>query len=140
MRLRWAKSISTFFRRFCAVTLNSDAVHWRAKSLTISYFSRWTARASELGQHFCFNVHPVQSDFSARCATNVTRQNRSKILRLLRDYEAHIEIAYIEVGPEQLYRHNRDRPDAVPAAVIDHLAKKLEPPEAWEAHRLIGNV
>jgi len=59
MRLRWAKSISTFFRRFCAVTLNSDAVHWRAKSRTISYFSRWTARASELGQHFSFNAHPV---------------------------------------------------------------------------------
>ena len=38
MRLRWAKSISTFFRRFCAVTLNSDAVHWRAKSRTISHF------------------------------------------------------------------------------------------------------
>lgn len=30
-------------------------------------------------------------------ATNVTRQNRSKVLRLLRDYRAHIEIVYIEV-------------------------------------------
>ena len=73
-------------------------------------------------------------------ATNVTRQNRSKIFRLLRDYGAHIEIAYVEVGPEQLYRQNRGRPDAVPDAVIDHLAKKLEPPEAWEAHRIIGDV
>ena len=66
MRLRCANSISTFLRRPCAFGLNSDAVHWRAKSLTISYFSRWTARASELGQHFSFSSHPVQSDFSAR--------------------------------------------------------------------------
>lgn len=73
-------------------------------------------------------------------ATNVTRQNRARILRLLRDYDAHIEIAYVEVGPEQLYRQNRDRPDSVPDTVIDHLAKKLEPPEAWEAHRIVGNV
>ncbi|WP_283401468.1 AAA family ATPase [Aliiroseovarius halocynthiae] len=73
-------------------------------------------------------------------ATNVTRQNRSKILRLLRDYDAYIEIAYVEVGPEQLHQQNRGRSDAVPDAVIDHLAKKLEPPETWEAHRIIGDV
>ncbi|MBW4707234.1 ATP-binding protein [Roseobacter sp. YSTF-M11] len=52
-------------------------------------------------------------------AANVTWRNRSKILRLLRDYGAHIEIACIEAGSEQLYRNNRDRPDAV----FDHLAK-----------------
>ncbi|WP_170328694.1 AAA family ATPase [Ruegeria arenilitoris] len=69
-------------------------------------------------------------------ATNVTRQNRSRILRLLRDYNARIEIVYLEVDPEQLSQQNRNRPDAVPDAVIDHLAKKLEPPEAWEAHRV----
>ncbi|MEO1314156.1 MAG: AAA family ATPase [Pseudomonadota bacterium] len=70
-------------------------------------------------------------------ATNVTRQNRSKVLRLLRDYGARIEIAYIEVGPHHLYRQNRDRPDAVPDAVIDHLARKLEPPQLWEAHDVL---
>jgi putative nucleotidyltransferase with HDIG domain len=67
-------------------------------------------------------------------ATNVTRQNRSKVLRLLRDYGARIEIVYVEVSPNQLRRQNRDRPDAVPDAVIDHLARKLEPPKMWEAH------
>ncbi|PJI91269.1 putative kinase [Yoonia maricola] len=69
-------------------------------------------------------------------ATNVTRQNRSKVLRLLRDYSARIEIVYVEVSPDQLRRQNRDRPDAVPDAVIDHLAHKLEPPEMWEAHQV----
>ena len=70
-------------------------------------------------------------------ATNVTRQNRSKVLRLLRDYGARIEIVYVEVGPDQLRRQNADRPDAVPEAVIQHLSRKLEPPEAWEGHQLL---
>ncbi len=69
-------------------------------------------------------------------ATNVTRLNRSKVLRLLRDYGARIEIVYVEVSPTQLRRQNRDRPDAVPEAVLDHLARKLEPPEIWEAHQV----
>ncbi|MEM6694606.1 MAG: AAA family ATPase [Pseudomonadota bacterium] len=69
-------------------------------------------------------------------ATNVTRQNRSRVLRLLRDYRARIEIVYLEVSPEQLRLQNRDRPDAVPDAVIAHLAKKLEPPQSWEAHEV----
>lgn len=70
-------------------------------------------------------------------ATNVTRQNRSKVLRLLRDYGAKIELVYVEVGPERLIWQNQNRPDAVPNAVLDHLARKLEPPEAWEAHLII---
>lgn len=69
-------------------------------------------------------------------ATNVTRQNRSRVLRLLRDYGAHIELVYVEVPPDSLASQNRNRPDAVPDAVLDHLAAKLEPPEAWEAHRV----
>lgn len=73
-------------------------------------------------------------------ATNVTRQNRSKVLRLLRDYNAYIEIVYVEVGPDLLYRQNRDRSGVVPDVVIDRLARKLEPPEAWEAHSIIGPV
>lgn len=69
-------------------------------------------------------------------ATNVTRQNRLRVLRLLRDYNAHIEIVYVEVPPEQLYRQNQEREDAVPVNVIEHLVRKLEPPEKWEAHRV----
>ncbi|UWQ24115.1 AAA family ATPase [Leisingera aquaemixtae] len=69
-------------------------------------------------------------------ATNVTRQNRSRVLRLLRGYAARVEIVYLEPGPDQLQRQNQDRPDAVPDAVIDHLSKKLEPPQIWEAHKV----
>ncbi|MEM1047856.1 MAG: AAA family ATPase [Pseudomonadota bacterium] len=73
-------------------------------------------------------------------ATNVTRQNRARVLRLFRDYAARIELVYLEPAPDRLYRQNRDRPDAVPDAVIDHLAAKLEPPEEWEAHDVIRVV
>ncbi|MGH1415122.1 MAG: AAA family ATPase [Pelagimonas sp.] len=69
--------------------------------------------------------------------TNVTRQNRAKVLRLLRDYGARIDLVYIEPAPDQLLRQNKDRPDAVPEAVITHLARKLEPPQTWEAHRVM---
>lgn len=71
-------------------------------------------------------------------ATNVTRLNRSKVVRLLRDYDAKIEIVYVEVLPDQLRRQNKDRPDAVPEGVLDHLARKLEPPETWEAHQVLA--
>lgn len=71
-------------------------------------------------------------------ATNVTRLNRSKVLRLLRDYDAKIEIVYVEVVPDQLRRQNKDRPDAVPEGVLNHLARKLEPPETWEAHKVLA--
>lgn len=69
-------------------------------------------------------------------ATNVTRQNRSRVLRLLRDYGARIEIVYLEVSPDQLRSQNRNRSDAVPDAVIAHLSRKLEPPQLWEAHEV----
>lgn len=69
-------------------------------------------------------------------ATNVTRQNRSKILRLLRDYGAKIQIIYLEVSPDRLYYQNRQRPDQVPVTVIDHLSKKMEPPQLCEAHSI----
>lgn len=69
-------------------------------------------------------------------ATNVTRQIRAKVLRLLLDYGARVEIVYIEVLPDLLGKQNRSREDAVPQAAIDHLVRKLEPPQAWEAHTL----
>ncbi len=67
-------------------------------------------------------------------ATNVTRQTRGKLLRLLRDYNARIELVYLEAGPDRIYQQNGQRADAVPEAVIDHLLRKLEPPDRTEAH------
>ena len=67
-------------------------------------------------------------------ATNVTRQTRSRVLSLLRDYGARIHIVYIEVSPDQLRQQNKDRTATVPDNVITHLSRKLEPPDASEGH------
>ena len=66
--------------------------------------------------------------------TNVTRQVRAKVLRLLRDYGARIQIVYLEPSPDCLRQQNASRPAAVPNGVIEGLVRKLEPPELWEAH------
>ncbi|MBY6161591.1 AAA family ATPase [Mameliella alba] len=69
-------------------------------------------------------------------ATNISRQVRAKPLSLARAYGARVEIVYLEVPPDRLARQNRDRHGVVPQAVMDSLIRKLEPPEAWEAHKI----
>ncbi|MEP3274824.1 MAG: AAA family ATPase [Stappiaceae bacterium] len=69
-------------------------------------------------------------------ATNISRNVRSKILRLLRDYGAHIHIVYIERSPDVLFRQNADRDAAVPLHILKELVRKLEPPELWETHQV----
>lgn len=69
-------------------------------------------------------------------ATNVTRSNREKIVRLLRDYNARIRIVYLEVPPDRLLSQNDGREATVPVDAILRLARKLEPPQATEAHEV----
>lgn len=69
-------------------------------------------------------------------ATNISEQLRGKPLRLFRDYDAFIEIAYLEPSRRALFEQNRNRPDAVPDTVLANLIKKLEPPGEWEAHKV----
>ncbi|MEM6488254.1 MAG: AAA family ATPase [Pseudomonadota bacterium] len=69
-------------------------------------------------------------------ATNVTRMMRAKICDLARDYGAALHIVYLEPLPGRLFAQNRGRGAAVPQAAVARLADKLEPPAAWEAHRL----
>lgn len=73
-------------------------------------------------------------------ATNVTRQTRAKLFRVLRDYGARIRIVYLEPPPEKLEAQNREREAAVPAKVMAGLARKLEPPSLTEAHEVIRIV
>lgn len=70
-------------------------------------------------------------------ATNVSRQIRQKSLGLLRDYNAEVEIAYVEVPPETLFSQNRNREDAIPEKALAGLVQKLEPPQDWEAHSVL---
>ena len=69
--------------------------------------------------------------------TNITSEMRSKIIRLLRDYNARISIVYIEVSKEDLLRQNSSRKDVVCEKVIGELVRKLEPPKDWEAHEVV---
>lgn len=73
-------------------------------------------------------------------ATNVTRQIGAKVLGLLRNYGARIEIVYIEVPADRLFAQNAGRTAVVPGRAVVDLVRKPEPPEPWEAHRLIRVV
>jgi putative nucleotidyltransferase with HDIG domain len=77
------------------------------------------------GQNFSWN------------ATNVLPEMRGKVLRLLRAYNAEIEIVYIETLPDTLMKQNANRKAAVPPDAINKLVRKMEPPQPWEAHSII---
>jgi len=73
-------------------------------------------------------------------ATNISRQLREKSLTLLRDYNAEVELVYLEPTIETLYAQNRNRSSAIPEKALGRLIQKLEPPQDWEAHSVIRKV
>ena len=77
------------------------------------------------GQSFVFN------------ATNTMRLTRARWLDLFADYQARIEIVYLEPPLQQLIQQNKQRNNAVPEPVIRKLANKCEPPTWLECHKLI---
>ena len=64
------------------------------------------------------------------------RRTRERWLNLFADYNAQIEIVYLEPPFEKLLRQNRERNRAVPEPVVRKLAEKCEPPTWIECHRL----
>ena len=70
-------------------------------------------------------------------ATNSMRQTRGSWLDLFADYNARIEIVYLEPPFESLLRQNKARDKTVPIAVIRKLAEKCEPPTWLECHNLV---
>lgn len=77
------------------------------------------------GQRFVFN------------ATNITRQMRQRWIELFADYDARIEIVYLEPPLTTILAQNRHRANPVPERVILRLAEKLEPPTLAECHDLL---
>ena len=73
-------------------------------------------------------------------ATNISRQLREKSLKLLRDYNAEVEIIYLEPTVERLFAQNQNRVSAIPAKALLGLMQKLEPPQNWEAHNVVREV
>jgi predicted kinase len=69
-------------------------------------------------------------------ATNITRQMRSQWIDLFTTYRARVRLVYIEVPYQTWIKQNRERENAVPAAVLQRLLSKLEVPSPDEAHRV----
>ena len=69
-------------------------------------------------------------------ATNTMRLTRSRWLDLFADYNARIEVVYLEPAIETLLQQNKSRTDSVPESVIRSLAEKCEPPTWIECHSL----
>lgn len=69
-------------------------------------------------------------------ATNTMRQTRGRWLDLFADYNARIEIVYLEPPMESVLRQNKSRSSSVPEQVIRKLADKCEPPTWLECHTL----
>ena len=74
------------------------------------------------GRDFAFN------------ATNITRQTRDRWITLFADYNAKIEIIYLEPPLAMIFAQNRARENPVPEEVVLRLVEKLEPPTVTEAH------
>ena len=70
-------------------------------------------------------------------ATNTLKQTRGRWLDLFCDYNARIEIVYIEPPFETVLRQNKARSMVVPESVIRKLADKCEPPTWTECHSLL---
>ena len=80
----------------------------------------------------------AREDFAFN-ATNITRQMRQRWIELFADYDARIQIVYIEPPLATILAQNRRRANPVPENVVLRLLEKLEPPTAAECHDLVFN-
>lgn len=81
------------------------------------------------GRDFAFN------------ATNTTRLIRQRWIDLFADYNARIEIVYLEPPINRILQQNKQRSQPVPESVIVRLVGKLEPPTLAEARAVtLGDV
>lgn len=65
------------------------------------------------------------------------KQTRQRWIDLLADYNARIELVYLEPPFDRLLRQNKGRKNPVPEQVVRKLAAKCEPPTWTEGHGLL---
>lgn len=70
-------------------------------------------------------------------ATNTTRQVRKLWIDVGAEYNARIELVYVEPSFESLFEQNQSRRAQVPRAVIERLIDKMDPPTLTESHDLV---
>jgi putative nucleotidyltransferase with HDIG domain len=69
-------------------------------------------------------------------ATNLTLNIRSNWIKLFRDYNARIEIVYIEPEFKTILKQNKERDNPVPEDIIRKLFKKMHFPDITECHSI----
>lgn len=70
-------------------------------------------------------------------ATSLSKDLRSKPLKLFKDYKARTTIHYLEVTHDCLYKQNKSRERVVPEMAIKTMLSKWQPPDPWEADEVI---
>jgi predicted kinase len=73
-------------------------------------------------------------------ATNMLRLTRQRWIDLFADYQARIEVVYVEPPLSVILDQNKRRECPVPERVIRGLAARCEPPTITEAHCLVLDV
>ncbi|WP_299459653.1 AAA family ATPase [uncultured Microscilla sp.] len=69
-------------------------------------------------------------------ATNITRQNRKKLIDLFSQYRGSTTIVYLPKPLSVVLKQNRERAVVIKEKVIYNFLGRLEPPTIAEAHRL----
>jgi putative nucleotidyltransferase with HDIG domain len=69
-------------------------------------------------------------------ATNTTLQMRRQLIQLFRDYNARVQVVYVESSWNETKRRNLNRENPVPQNVLDKLVGKLDVPDLTETHAL----
>lgn len=93
-------------------------------------------QVAQLARERCRELLRARTSFAFN-ATNTMRQTRGRWLDLLADYNARIEIVYLEPPLAKILKQNKSRTDPVPESVIRKLAEKCEPPTWPECHNLV---
>jgi predicted kinase len=91
---------------------------------------------AQLARERCREFLRARTDFAFN-ATNLLRQTRGRWIDLFADYNARIEIVYVEPAMSVVLEQNRQRERSIPESVIRELANKCEPPTLTEAHGLV---
>jgi tRNA uridine 5-carbamoylmethylation protein Kti12 len=79
----------------------------------------------------------LQNGTGSRTITNLLKQTRQRWIDLFADYNARIELVYVEPPFDRLLQQNKRRGNPVPEDVVRKLAGKCEPPTWIEGHGLI---
>ena len=91
---------------------------------------------AQLARERCRELLRANTSFAFN-ATNTMQLTRRRWLDLFADYNARLEIVYLEPPFEKIIQQNKNRKNAIPEAVIHKLAEKCEPPTWLECHDLV---